>query len=96
MSAGEEEGKLVYSIFCLNLMTTTDKTKETVPIAKKAAWGSQSAVVNPPAAHCAKPDKLCPHPPMNRAQAVTDARALNISGIFSLLKVLNDPLLPVL
>ena len=77
-------------------MTTTDKTKEAVPIAIKAAWGSQSAVVNPAAAHCIEDDKMCPHPAINRTQAVMVARALNISGIFSLLLVLNDPLLPAL
>jgi hypothetical protein len=64
-------------------MTTTDKTREAVPSATQAAWGSQSAVVNPIAAHCAKFDKMYPHPPINSTQTVIVARALNIYGIFN-------------
>jgi hypothetical protein len=72
-----------YSSVFLNFMTTTDKTREAVPSATQAAWGSQSAVVNPTAAHCAKLDKMYPHPPINSTQTVIVARALNICGIFN-------------
>ncbi len=82
-----KKGRLepLYSIFCLNLMTTTANTPEAMESAKSTGItigggsGPYRVPVTMPVTKVLSPDtqKL-----INRTQAVIDARALNI-GIFS-------------
>jgi len=78
-----------YSIFCLNLITTTEATSQTAIDKKSVVSCEVSVPVNPVTVSQTMILDISPrHPPINRSHAIIDARGLNICDISHLLLVM--------
>ncbi len=70
-------------MFCLNLMTTTEATSKAITTKKSMPSCEVSVPVNPVTVSQTTALDISPrHPKTNRIQAVIDAKALKIDGIY--------------